>query len=64
MKLGFIGTGVMGGAIAGHLLDAGHELVVYNRTKSKTDALVAKEVQPGLIRLPKLHNKRMSSFQW
>ncbi len=42
MKLGFIGTGVMGGAIAGHLLDAGHELVVYNRTKSKTDALVAK----------------------
>ncbi|WP_203649970.1 NAD(P)-dependent oxidoreductase [Secundilactobacillus yichangensis] len=42
MKLGFIGTGVMGGAIAGHLLDAGHDLVVYNRTKSKTDALVTK----------------------
>ena len=42
MKLGFIGTGVMGGAIAAHLLDAGHELVVYNRTKSKTDNLVAK----------------------
>lgn len=42
MKLGFIGTGVMGGAIAAHLLDAGNELVVYNRTKSKTDALVAK----------------------
>jgi len=42
MKIGFIGTGVMGGAIAEHLLDAGHELVVYNRTKAKTDALVAK----------------------
>lgn len=42
MKLGFIGTGVMGGAIAAHLLDAGHELVVYNRTKAKTDALIAK----------------------
>ncbi|MCH5462316.1 NAD(P)-dependent oxidoreductase [Lactobacillus sp. LC28-10] len=42
MKLGFIGTGVMGGAIAAHLLDAGNELVVYNRTKSKTDALVEK----------------------
>lgn len=41
MKLGFIGTGVMGGAIASHLLEAGHDLVVYNRTKSKTDALVA-----------------------
>ncbi|GAX04151.1 3-hydroxyisobutyrate dehydrogenase [Secundilactobacillus pentosiphilus] len=41
MKLGFIGTGVMGGAIALHLLEAGHDLVVYNRTKSKTDTLVA-----------------------
>lgn len=41
-KIGFIGTGVMGAAIAGHLLDAGNELFVYNRTKSKTDDLVAK----------------------
>ncbi|KZL40079.1 oxidoreductase [Secundilactobacillus collinoides] len=41
MKLGFIGTGVMGAAMAGHLLAGGHELFVYNRTKSKTDALVA-----------------------
>ncbi|WP_255411633.1 NAD(P)-dependent oxidoreductase [Lactococcus kimchii] len=41
-KIAFIGTGVMGAAMAGHLLDAGHELTVYNRTKSKTDALVAR----------------------
>ncbi|WP_034527174.1 NAD(P)-dependent oxidoreductase [Secundilactobacillus oryzae] len=41
MNIGFIGTGVMGGAIAQHFLDAGHELTVYNRTKSKTDSLVA-----------------------
>lgn len=41
MKIGFIGTGVMGHAIVGHLMDAGHELFVYNRTKSKTDDLVA-----------------------
>ncbi|MTV82095.1 NAD(P)-dependent oxidoreductase [Secundilactobacillus folii] len=41
MKLGFIGTGVMGGPIAQHLLDAGNELYVYNRTKAKTDSLVA-----------------------
>ncbi|MFC4653151.1 NAD(P)-dependent oxidoreductase [Lactococcus nasutitermitis] len=40
-KIGFIGTGVMGAAIAGHLLTAGNELYVYNRTKSKTDELVA-----------------------
>lgn len=41
MKIGFIGTGVMGAAIAGHFLAAGHSLTVFNRTKSKTDSLVA-----------------------
>ena len=40
MKIGFIGTGVMGHAIVGHLMDASHELFVFNRTKSKTDDLV------------------------
>lgn len=42
MKLGFIGTGVMGAAMAGHLLGAGNEIYVYNRTKSKADSLVSK----------------------
>ncbi|KJY48217.1 3-hydroxyisobutyrate dehydrogenase [Bombilactobacillus mellis] len=41
MKLGFIGTGVMGNAIASNLQKAGYELWVYNRTKAKTDNLVA-----------------------
>ena len=41
MKIGFIGTGVMGNAIAQNLLKAHHQLWVYNRTKSKTDNLVA-----------------------
>ncbi|AYW44697.1 NAD(P)-dependent oxidoreductase [Tetragenococcus koreensis] len=41
MKIGFIGTGVMGHAIIVNLMNAGHELFVYNRTKSKTDDLVA-----------------------
>ncbi len=40
MKVGFIGTGVMGSAIVHHLLEAGHEVTVYNRTKAKTDHLV------------------------
>lgn len=35
MKVGFIGLGRMGQAIAQRILDAGHELVVYNRTRSK-----------------------------
>ena len=42
MKVGFIGIGVMGHSIAGHLLDAGHEVYVYNRTKAKADAIVAR----------------------
>jgi len=32
----------MGAAMAGHLQNAGHELFVYNRTREKTDDLVAK----------------------
>ncbi|AME08969.1 MULTISPECIES: NAD(P)-dependent oxidoreductase [Gemella] len=40
MKIVWIGTGVMGESMAGHLLDAGHELFVYNRTQSKTAALI------------------------
>ena len=40
MKIAWIGIGVMGESMAGHLLDAGHELFVYNRTVSTTDGLV------------------------
>jgi 3-hydroxyisobutyrate dehydrogenase len=42
MKIGWIGTGVMGQSMAGHLQAAGHELLVFNRTKSKAKALVDK----------------------
>ncbi|MDR1606559.1 MAG: NAD(P)-dependent oxidoreductase [Streptococcaceae bacterium] len=41
-RIGFIGLGVMGHAIADNLLTAGYELYVYNRTASKADDLVAK----------------------
>jgi 3-hydroxyisobutyrate dehydrogenase len=41
MKIAWIGTGVMGASMAGHLQKAGHELTVYNRTRSKADALLA-----------------------
>src|SRR3546814_15998595 len=34
-KFSFIGLGVMGGPIAGHLAKAGHELTVYNRSIGK-----------------------------
>lgn len=38
--VGFIGTGVMGSSMAGHLLAAGYQVHVYTRTKSKADSLV------------------------
>lgn len=41
-RIGFIGLGVMGAAMAAHLLDAGHSLTVYNRTKSKAEALLSR----------------------
>ncbi|APZ49119.1 oxidoreductase [Jeotgalibaca sp. PTS2502] len=38
--IGFIGTGVMGSSMVRHLLKAGYQVNVYNRTKHKADALV------------------------
>ncbi|MEY8763100.1 NAD(P)-dependent oxidoreductase [Clostridium sp. MT-113] len=40
--IGFIGLGVMGNSMASNILKAGYDLLVYNRTKSKSDSLVAK----------------------
>jgi len=39
-KIAFIGLGVMGGPMAGHLARAGHELAVFNRSMGKTQAWV------------------------
>ena len=41
-KVAFIGTGIMGAPIAGHILDAGYELVVYNRTREKAEPLLSR----------------------
>ena len=37
-RVAFLGLGVMGGPMAGHLAKAGHEVTVYNRTKAKAEA--------------------------
>src|SRR5690606_14921662 len=39
-RIGWIGTGVMGSSMCGHLVKAGYKTTVYNRTKSKADGLV------------------------
>jgi len=59
MKAGFIGLGNMGQAMAHNLIKAGHELLVYNRTRSRADELagegaivaasVAEACTPGLV---------------
>ena len=40
-KLAFLGLGVMGGPMAGHLQKAGHDVTVYNRTAAKAEDWVA-----------------------
>jgi 2-hydroxy-3-oxopropionate reductase len=39
-RIGFIGLGIMGRPMAGHLLDAGYTVTVWNRTRSKMAPLV------------------------
>ncbi|AGB72367.1 MULTISPECIES: NAD(P)-dependent oxidoreductase [Rhizobium] len=39
MKVGFLGLGQMGSAMATNLIKAGHEVTVYNRSRDKAEAL-------------------------
>ena len=41
MKIGFIGLGNMGSAIARNLIKVGHELTVYNRTRSRAEPFLS-----------------------
>ena len=41
-NVAFVGLGVMGFPMAGHLAAAGHQVTVYNRTASRAEAWVAK----------------------
>lgn len=45
IKIGWIGTGVMGNAMCGHLIDAGYQLYVYNRSRGKAENLEATGAQ-------------------
>lgn len=40
-KVAFIGTGVMGRSMAGHLISNGYDVVVYTRSREKAEALLA-----------------------
>jgi 3-hydroxyisobutyrate dehydrogenase len=45
--IGFIGTGVMGKSMAGHLMAAGYPVIVYSRTKEKAGDLLEKGADWG-----------------
>ena len=50
-KIGIIGMGMLGNAVALHLLDSGFEVTVYNRTKEKTTQ--AREKGAKVVTSPK-----------
>jgi 3-hydroxyisobutyrate dehydrogenase len=41
-RIGWIGTGVMGRSMCGHLIDAGFSLTIHNRTRQKAEELLAR----------------------
>ena len=44
-RLGWIGTGVMGASMCGHLLAAGFPMTVFNRTREKAERLLNRGAQ-------------------
>ena len=51
-KVSFMGLGVMGYPMAGHLSKAGHQVTVYNRTIAKAEKWI-KEFNGNLSHSPK-----------
>jgi 3-hydroxyisobutyrate dehydrogenase len=51
VKIGLVGTGILGEAVGLHLLESGYSLTVYNRTTSKTESL--KEKGAAIAEQPK-----------
>ena len=46
-ELGWIGTGVMGTSMCGHLIDAGYASTVYNRTRAQAEPLLDRGARMG-----------------
>ncbi len=47
MRIGVVGLGTMGAPMARHLIEAGHQVAVWNRTASKVDGLVQLGAEHG-----------------
>ena len=53
-RVGFVGLGIMGSPMARNLAEAGHELVLYNRTRSKAEDLAGEVGAEVAENLPEL----------
>jgi 3-hydroxyisobutyrate dehydrogenase len=42
LRIGWIGTGVMGSSMCGHVLDAGHSVTLYTRTRERAEPLIGR----------------------
>ena len=58
MKIGIVGTGMLGESVGLHLLDVGYEVTAYNRTKEKTENL--KEKGAIIVESPNMLQKIQS----
>ena len=47
LKLGFVGLGIMGAPMAGHLVNAGHEVFINTRSKVPQDLVSSSAIQCG-----------------
>jgi len=47
VRIGFVGLGNMGAAMAANLIKAGHDVTVFNRSRPKVDALVSEGARPA-----------------
>ena len=51
-KIAFLGLGMMGSPIAGRLIDAGHDVTVWNRTTQRTEPFAHTSGGPGVCAQP------------
>ena len=64
MNIGFIGLGSMGAGMARRLIDAGHRLTVYNRTRSRAEPFQALGASWQIVSTTPLGVPRRSSHWW
>jgi hypothetical protein len=63
-RIGWIGTGVMGGPMCGHLMDHGYPMTVYNRSRERAAPLVQRGARWAEPPPPRWPASRISSLPW